>query len=191
VDLERFPFRGPEGRGARTLIFTGNMAYPPNEEAAAWFARRVWPLLRARWKDLRLEIAGASPGVRVRALAEEGSGINVLGPVPSMAEALGRATVSVCPLRSGSGIQNKVLEALAVGTPVVTTAIGNQGVQATPGRELLVADAPEAFAGEVSRLLEDGGLRARLAAQGRALVEERFQWDAHARALEALYADGG
>ncbi|HEY8212293.1 MAG TPA: glycosyltransferase [Myxococcaceae bacterium] len=187
VDLDAFPFRGPEDRHRQTLIFTGNMAYPPNEEAARWFVRKVWPLLRSRWPCLRLEIAGASPGPRVRAL-EEQAGVSVLGRVPSMAEHLGCATVSVCPLQSGSGIQNKVLEAMAMGTPVVSTTVGNQGTQATPERDLLVADSPEAFASAVDRLLRDADLRARLATYGRAFVEERFQWRAHALALEALYA---
>jgi glycosyltransferase involved in cell wall biosynthesis len=187
VDLDAFPFHGPEGRQRQTLIFTGNMAYPPNEEAARWFVRRVWPLLQARWPCLRLQIAGASPGPRVRAL-ESWSGVSVLGRVPSMAEHLAAATISICPLQSGSGIQNKVLEAMAVGTPVVSTTVGNQGTQATPERELLVADSPEDFACAVDRLLRDGDLRDRLATYGRALVEQRFQWSAHARALEALYS---
>jgi polysaccharide biosynthesis protein PslH len=187
VDLDAFPFQGPDDRRRQTLIFTGNMAYPPNEEAARWFVRRVWPLLQARWPCLRLEIAGASPGAKVRALADW-PGVSVLGRVPSIAEHLGCATVSICPLQSGSGIQNKVLEALAVGTPVVSTTVGNQGTQATPERELLVADSPEDFACAVDRLLRDSDLRARLATYGRAFVEERFQWSAHARALEALYS---
>jgi sugar transferase (PEP-CTERM/EpsH1 system associated) len=187
VDLGQFPFHGPEGRQRQTLIFTGNMAYPPNEEAVRWFVRRVWPLLQPRWPCLRLEIVGASPGARVRAL-ESWPGVTVLGRVPSMAEHLAGATVSICPLQSGSGIQNKVLEALAVGTPMVSTTVGNQGTQATPERELLVADSPEDFACAVDRLLREEDLRARLATYGRAFVEQRFQWSAHARMLEALYA---
>jgi glycosyltransferase involved in cell wall biosynthesis len=187
VDLGAFPFQGPEGRQRQVLIFSGNMAYPPNEEAARWFVRHVWPLLLSRWPCLRLQIAGASPGARVRALGEQ-QGVTVLGRVPSMAEHLGAATISVCPLQSGSGIQNKMLEAMAVGTPVVSTTVGNQGTQATHERELLVADAPEDFAGAVDRLLRDADLRARLATYGRAFVESRFQWRAHAQALEALYA---
>jgi len=188
VDVDRFPFRGPEGRDPETLIFTGNMAYPPNEEAVTWFVHRAWPLLQAKRPGLRLEIAGDSPGARVRALAERDPRIAVLGRVPSMADHLGRATASVCPLQSGSGIQNKVLEAMAAGTPVVSTSVGNQGIQATPERELLVADSAEDFAVAVDRLLGDAELRARLATYGRAFVEERFRWESHARALEALYA---
>jgi sugar transferase (PEP-CTERM/EpsH1 system associated) len=185
VDLETFEFRGPEGRDPQTLIFTGNMAYPPNEEAVRWFARRVWPALRRKRPGLRWEIIGAAPSVRVRALA--GDGISVLGRVPRMADRLARATVSLCPLQSGSGIQNKVLEAMAVGTPVVTTSIGNQGVQAVSGRDLLVADGPDAFTAGVERLLDDAALRARLATHGRTLVQERFQWNVHAERLETLY----
>ncbi|MBN1207377.1 MAG: glycosyltransferase [Myxococcaceae bacterium] len=187
VDLEKFQFRGPEDREPATLIFTGNMAYSPNEEAVCWFARHVWPLLRPEWPELRFEIVGVDPSARVRALAEPGSNIMVLGRVPRMEELLGKATVAICPMQSGSGIQNKVLEAMAVGTPVVSTAVANQGVQGSPGQDLLIADEPEEFARAVGLLLSSPDLRRQLGANGRALVEQRFRWETHVARLEALY----
>lgn len=187
VDLEKFQFRGFAGREPETLIFTGNMAYPPNEEAVCWFVRHVWPLLRPRWPRLRLEIVGAAPPASIRALAGPGSNLQVLGRVPRMEERLGKATVAICPMQSGSGIQNKVLEAMATGTPVVSTAVANQGVQGCPERELLIGDTAEEFASAVERLLLEPGLRRRLAENGRRLVEQRFRWEVHVARLEALY----
>jgi glycosyltransferase involved in cell wall biosynthesis len=123
----------------------------------------------------------------VRALAEPGSNIAVLGRVPQIAEQLGKATVAICPMQSGSGIQNKVLEAMAVGTPVVSTAVANQGVQGRPGRDLLVADEPQEFAQAVEQLLSSPSLRRQLGMNGRALVEQSFRWEAHVARFEALY----
>lgn len=188
VDLDRFQFCGPDGRAPETIVFSGNMAYPPNVEAALWFAHRVWLRLVARRPGLRFEIVGATPAMSVRALAHEDARIVVRGRVDDMAAHLGTATVSVCPLQSGSGIQNKVLEAMACGTPVVSTTVGNQGVQAVPERDILIADDPEQFADAVERLLESPETRARMATYARAFVEERFRWEAHAAGLEALYS---
>jgi sugar transferase (PEP-CTERM/EpsH1 system associated) len=188
VDMERFAFHGPAGRDPATLIFTGNMGYHPNEEAVIWFAAEVWPLLRARRPAARWQIVGANPGDRVRALAQPGNGIEVLGKVPDMTTYLGQATVAVCPMRSGSGIQNKVLEALAVGTPVVATSIANRGVQAVPDRDLLVADGAPEQAAARAEVLDDAAAQTRLAAAGRAFVEQQFRWESHARRLTAIYA---
>jgi sugar transferase (PEP-CTERM/EpsH1 system associated) len=187
VDLERFAFQ-PAGRDPATLIFTGNMGYHPNEEAVVWFAAAVWPLVRAHRPEARWQIVGANPGERVRALAQAGTGIEVLGQVPDLTPYLGRATVAVAPMRSGSGIQNKVLEALAVGTPVVATGIANRGVRGAPGRDLLVADTAPAQAAALTTLLADPAAQARLAAAGRAFVEQHFRWEHHACRLTDIYA---
>jgi polysaccharide biosynthesis protein PslH len=114
--------------------------------------------------------------------------VEVTGPVPDMGDCLREATVAVTPMRSGSGIQNKVLEAMAVGTPVVSTSIANRGVNGVPGQDLLVHDDPEGFAQAVERLLSDAALRERLARAGRACVERNFRWERHAERLEHLYS---
>jgi sugar transferase (PEP-CTERM/EpsH1 system associated) len=186
VDIERFPFHGPAGRDPATLVFTGNMGYHPNEEAVVWFAAEVWPRLRAARPGVRFQVVGTNPTERVRALA--GDGIEVLGRVPDVTTYLHAATVAVCPMRSGSGIQNKVLEAMACGAPVVATAIANRGVQGEPERDLLVADSAEAFAAAVLRLLDAPETAARLAQAGRPFVEQTFRWESHAARLTAIYA---
>lgn len=186
VDIERFPFHGPQGRAPATLVFTGNMGYHPNEEAVVWFAAEVWPRLRAVQPNARFQVVGTNPTERVRALA--GNGVEVLGRVPDVPPYLHAATVAVCPMRSGSGIQNKVLEAMACGAPVVATSIANRGVQGVPDRDLLVADTAESFAAAVLRLLGAPAAAAGLALAGRAFVEHHFRWESHAARLAAIYA---
>jgi glycosyltransferase involved in cell wall biosynthesis len=142
--------------------------------------------LRAARPGVRFQVVGTNPTERVRALA--GDGIEVLGRVPDVTTYLHAATVAVCPMRSGSGIQNKVLEAMACGAPVVATAIANRGVQGEPERDLLVADSAEAVAAAVLRLLDTPETAARLAVAGRAFVEQNFRWESHAARLAAIYA---
>lgn len=186
VDLDRFPF-DPERDGTdESIIFTGNMGYGPNEEAVLWFAAEVWPLLRQSHPQLRFRIAGINPSERVMALANI-AGIDVLGKVPDVALCLREATIAVAPMRSGSGIQNKVLEAMSSGTPVVSTSIGNRGVGAQHNAHLLVADTGTAFAQSIETLLQSPGKRSQMAQQARRYVESRFQWSEHANALLGLY----
>ncbi|HYO48300.1 MAG TPA: glycosyltransferase [Chloroflexia bacterium] len=187
VDLEQFAFQGAEGREPATLVFTGNMGYHPNEEAVVWMAGEVWPLLRARHPNVRLQIVGATPTDRVRALHDANNGIEVLGKVPEVTTYLHKATIAVCPMRSGSGIQNKVLEAMATGTPVVATSIANRGVQGHPDRDLLVADTAEAFAQAIANLLDNPPRRERLATSAQHFVAQRFQWLEHGRKLTEIY----
>jgi sugar transferase (PEP-CTERM/EpsH1 system associated) len=188
VDVDRFPFQGQEGREPETLVFTGNMGYPPNEEAVLWFAGEVWPLLRARRPNMRLWVVGTNPGEAVRALSRIMTGIEVLGQVPDVTMYLHRATLAVCPMRTGSGIQNKVLEAMSAGAPVVATALANRGVHGVPGRDLLVARAPQEFASAVLTLLDDPDKRVSLAASGRAFVETHYRWEQHAERLAESYS---
>ncbi len=189
VDLHRFPFRPGANRDAETLIFTGNMGYGPNEEAVVWFMDEVWPLLRQERPNLSFLVAGTNPGERVLALANK-AGVPVLGEVPDVGEYLGRATVAVAPMRSGSGIQNKVLEAMSAGAPVVATSIANRGVGAVHDRDLLVADAPHQFAQAVAYLLDNPQKRTELAEAGRAYVEQHFRWEEHAQKLAQMYEAG-
>lgn len=188
VDTGLFPFYTQEGRDTTTLVFTGNMGYGPNEDAVLWFVAQVWPLLRARHAQLRFQVVGTNPGERVRALAGR-DGIEVPGRVPDVAACLGTATVAVAPMQNGSGIQNKVLEAMSTGTPVVATRTANRGVQGTPGRDLLVADSPADFCMAVSRLLADADLRQQLAVAARSYIEGEFRWTQHAQRLVEVYSE--
>jgi glycosyltransferase involved in cell wall biosynthesis len=165
----------PSSDGSPTLLFTGTMNYPPNEEGARWLAGRVWPEVRARRPDARLLIVGRGPSASLRAL-DGREGIEVTGPVPDMTDYFRAATVVVVPIRSGGGTRLKVLEAFAAQRPVVSTGVGIEGIEAEAGVHALVEDAPEAFAAAALELIEAPERRAALAAQARALVERRYDW---------------
>ena len=185
VDGERFAFDG-RPRDNADVLFAGNLGYFANADAAAWFAREVFPRVRARAAGARLRIAGTRPARSVRALAGL-DGVEVLGEVSDMAAHVRAARVAIAPLRTGSGQQSKVLEAMACGTPVVASGLAASGLEVAGEEHLLVADGADATAAAVVRLIEDADLSARLAANARRLVEERYTWERCAEGLEAAY----
>lgn len=170
------PYPGP----ARRAVFIGNMDYWPNADAAAWFATEILPLIAPRpefW------IVGANPGPETRRLAEV-PGVHVTGRVADVRPYLAHADVSVSPLRIARGIQNKVLEAMAAGRPVVASPGAFEGIRAQPGRDLLVADGAAAIAETVGAVLS--GAHPGLGAAGRAAVEAGYAWPAVLGRLDAL-----
>jgi sugar transferase (PEP-CTERM/EpsH1 system associated) len=188
VDLARFdPARAwpnpyaPDAPPA--IVFTGSMGYRPNVEAVAWFAERVMPLLAARGIAVGFHIVGANPAPAVQALARL-PGITVTGAVPEVQPFLAHAAVAVAPLQIARGIQNKVLEAMAMACPVIASPEAFEGVRATPGRDLLVAATPEETAGRVAEVL--AGAHPGLGAAARAAVLRGHDWSATLRALDAL-----
>jgi sugar transferase (PEP-CTERM/EpsH1 system associated) len=167
-----------------TIVLTGNMGYAPNEDAAVHFCASIFPRVLARRPDARLAIVGTDPTRAVRALAQK-PGVEVTGRVPRVVEWLRRAEVAVAPLRVGAGLQNKVLEAMATGLPVVATSIANEGIGAPAGRAIEIADEPQDFAEAVVSLLADPGRRERMGRAARAFIEERFTWERYLEVLEA------
>lgn len=159
------------------LVFTATMNYGPNAEAAIHFATHIWPRVRAAIPDATLKIVGHGPPAPVRQLGQR-PGITVTGSVPDVRPYLASAQAVVVPLRIGGGTRLKIVEALAMAKPVVTTTLGAEGLAVEPGRHLLIADDPDAFASDVIALLRDPAQRASLAHAGRALVEERYDWSA-------------
>lgn len=163
----------PYAPGERALVFTGAMDYWPNVDAVQWFCDEVFPLLRRQNPDLRFYIVGSRPAPQVQALAQV-AGVTVTGTVPDVRPYIRHARVAVAPLRIARGIQNKVLEAMAMATPVVVSPQALEGIAAEPGRELLLAADAAGFADAVAQLLarthNDMGLAAR------ARVEHHYSW---------------
>jgi glycosyltransferase involved in cell wall biosynthesis len=158
------------------LVFSGNMEYHPNRSAVRFFRRDVWPALRERWPQLVWRLVGRNP----EAVKEFTSGdprIEVLGAVDNAVGELARCRVAVAPLLAASGTRLKILEAWAAGLPVVSTAMGAEGLGAQHGEHLLLADDAPAFAREVTRLLACKNLRAELGMAGRLLLEKEFTWE--------------
>jgi glycosyltransferase involved in cell wall biosynthesis len=188
VDTEELAPSPPPAAGPPRLLFTGTMSYAPNHEGILWFAERVWPLVRARVPDAELMVVGKDPPEAVRAL-DGRDGVEVAGFVASMAPYFERASAVVVPILTGAGIRVKIVEAMSAGRPIVSTSLGWEGLPfVEPGRHLLVADEPEAFAAQTVRLLRDGELRERLAREARSLAVREYDWrslgDRLATALE-------
>ena len=190
VDLDYFrPAAGAPPYRPHRLVFTGNMSYPPNVDAVKHLVADILPRIRPAVPDVELYIVGMDPARAVQRL-EDRPRIVVTGRVDDVRPFVTEAAVSVAPLRVARGLQNKVLEALALGVPVVASPEAFAGVQATAGRDLLVAGGPDEFARAVVQVLGDAGVRDRLGAAGRACVEGNHDWDLQLERLEALVTAG-
>lgn len=187
VDFEYFRPSGGQAEAGR-IIFTGNMAYPPNLDAAVWFAAEILPLVHLEVPEARLAVVGADPPPALRRLAADPT-IEVTGRVPDLRPYLERAVVGIDPLRVGAGLQNKVLEGMAMGLPMVITSIANEGIGAVDGEEVVVADDPAAFAAAVVALLRDPDRCRALGRRARAAVERGWSWEGHFADLEAVMAE--
>ena len=167
------------------FVFVGAMFYEPNVDAVQWFARAILPRIRMRSPRARFVVVGRDPRPEIAAL-HDGDTVTVTGTVDDVAPYLRRASVAVAPIRMGSGTRIKILDAFAHGTPVVSTTLGAEGLEVSHGRELLLADAPEAFAATCVRLAADRTLQAALAARALELVQRHYQWQDVERQVQAL-----
>jgi glycosyltransferase involved in cell wall biosynthesis len=188
VDVAHFAPRATDPRPeAGRLVFFGTFNYFPNVDGVLFMLREIWPLVVERCPDARLQIIGADPPEEIRRLA--GPGVELSGFVDDLRPHLARAAGVVVPLRMGGGTRLKVVEAMAMGRPIVATSLGAEGIEAEPGREILLADGPAAFAEAVVRLLGDPALGERMGRAARALAVERYGWGGAARILERLLRD--
>lgn len=186
VDTERFD---PAAFAATPVepglvAFTGRMDYHPNVDAVVWFSREIFPLVRRAVPDARFRIVGAAPAPAVKALAAC-AGIEVTGAVADVRPHYAAAEVSVAPLRIARGVQNKVLEAMAMARPAVVTPAALDGIDAVPGEHLLAAETPAAFADAVVSVIA-GAAAPDLGAKARARVLSHHAWGAHLAHLDAI-----
>ena len=173
----RHPVESPFVSGEQAVVFTGAMDYWPNVDAVTWFAADVLPRLRLEWPHIQFHVVGRSPTAAIRALAS--SGIHVSGTVPDVRPYLRHAAVVVAPLRLARGIQNKILEAMAMGKAVVASESCAGALDAQPGRDFLTAGTAEDFARQVGALLRDPSRAAAIGLAARDAVVSRYSWAAH------------
>jgi sugar transferase (PEP-CTERM/EpsH1 system associated) len=185
VDLEYFQPRGGSVDPA-SVVFTGRLDYQPNVDAVLYFVREILPKILRRRPEVVFTVVGTGPTRDIKRLA--GRQVVVTGRVPDVRPYLDRAAVAVAPVRMGAGTRLKVLEALAMGKALVSTSLGCEGLMVHQGREVLLADSADAFAGEVLRLLEDPSLGRELGDRGRGQVEAHYGWAAIVSRLEAFHA---
>jgi sugar transferase (PEP-CTERM/EpsH1 system associated) len=185
VDLDYFSPRDQAHSEVPTIVFTGVMDYPPNEDAVGWFAHEVLPVIREELPSVRFAIVGSRPTRSVRRLSEL-PGVVVTGFVEDVRDWVSRADVCVAPLRIARGVQNKVLEAMAMGRPVVVTPEAFEGLDATPGCELVVSEGP-GFADAVLSVLRDRTRADAIGVAARTCVERRYRWDTNLAVLDEVF----
>ncbi len=183
-----FDFFQPIEREKRyDIVFCGNMRYEPNVHAARYLAQKVMPIVWESCPEATLLLSGAYPKNNVSNLAN--SRVTVSGYVDDIRESYASARIFAAPMLTGSGLQNKLLEAMAMRLPCVTTTIANDALQAEAGRDVLVGDSPQEFAGHLVDLLRDGEKREQLARNGNTFVHNSYSWETAGKKLEKVLDD--
>jgi len=186
VDYIYFTADSEAIKESNSLILTGNMNYAPNVDAALFLCREILPLVRDRLPDAKLVLAGADPTPEIRALAQDPL-IEVTGRVPDLRPFVNRTQVGVAPIRIAAGLQNKVLEGMSMGLPMVVTPAANEAIQGVDGKHLVIANSPEQFAAATVHLLTTPERRMKLGQAARQFIEEGWTWEAHYSKLEAMF----
>ena len=185
VETSYFHRRAADHPDSAMLVFLGRMDYYPNAEGVLYFAREVFPLVRQAMPEAQLRIVGSNPSEEIKSLART-PGISVTGHVPDVRSHLEAAAASIVSLRIARGTQNKILECMAMGIPVVSSSQAAKGIQATPGQHLLVADGPQEFASRVLDLLRNPALRRQLADAAHQQVLSVHTWPSSLRILDTV-----
>ena len=173
VDTQKYEVAPSASANPPRIVFTGSMDWEPNIDAVAYFCRQIFPGILAELPSAKFQIVGRNPRSRVQKLASPS--VEVTGTVPCVADYLREATVVVVPLRIGGGTRLKIFEAMAMGKAVVSTSIGAEGLDVTPGRDLLLADDPAGFTAGILRLFREPALR-RQYEQAAASLALRYDW---------------
>ena len=176
IDTEEVAFRSLRQTSVPRLLFIGTLCYEPNEQGLLWFYHNVWPLLKLKIPDLHWRIVGRYTSPAVEKVAND-DGIELFVDAPSTAPHLDESSVFVCPLFFGSGTRLKLLEAFSAGIPVVSTAIGAEGLNAQDGEHYLRADDAEAFVRSVTEFLENSAVADRIRNQARQFAMDRYDWE--------------
>lgn len=172
---------------ANSLVFVGGLTWYPNLDAMRYFCAEVLPRIAAEIPDVSLTVVGKNPGAGSIKEIAENARVRLTGLADDVRPLISEAAAYVVPLRIGGGTRLKILDALAMGKPIVSTTVGCEGLEVVPGQHLLTADDADSFARQVIRLLRDPALQQRLAAAGRQLVERKYDWSVIAQDLDRVY----
>jgi glycosyltransferase involved in cell wall biosynthesis len=168
-----------------SLVYNGALTYSANYDAMRWFLAHVFPRVKQAVPGVTLAITGSTAGVDTAGLALDDT-VTLTGYVDDIRCPVAEASACVVPILQGGGTRLKILEAMALGTPVVSTSKGAEGLDVTPGHDILIADEPTEFASQVTRLLSDAALREQVASNARHLVEQRYDWQQIGRRFVGL-----
>lgn len=188
VDVNYFSFVPFENREPDTLIFLGNMNYFPNIDAVSFFLKKIYPIIKKENPEVKFIICGTNPKSSILMLSASDKSIIVTGFIEDIRVYLNKSTILVCPIRCGSGIQNKILEAMSVGLPVITTEQVVNAINAKPYEEIIVSsEDPNEFANKTLQLLRDRSFQKKLSINGRRLMEKEYNWERSVKDLEQIY----
>lgn len=185
VDAEHFKVQKRNPQPA-SLLYTGRMDYPPNVRAAIWFCTEILPLIHRQHPGATLTIAGRDPAPEVAALANI-EGVRVTGSVLDMRPYYEEASIFVVPLQDGGGTRLKILEAMSMEMPVVSTSIGSEGLEISPGEDILIANTPKEFSSHICRLIDDSPFREIMGCKARDNVIKKYDWITIVRQQELAY----
>ena len=188
TDISRFAPREDVTPDPCSMVFNGVLRTYTNVHAITWFAAHVWPLIKSAEPKASLMIVGRDPRPEVVALGQM-EGITVTGEVENPADYISKAALCIDPVQAGAGMQNKMVEFMAMGKPIVATTVANEGIGAEPGAHVILADAAEDMAKEILELFADPDRAATIGAAARQFVEQNWTWEAHFLRLEAEMLD--
>jgi glycosyltransferase involved in cell wall biosynthesis len=188
VDVDYFRPSGKEAK-EEAVMFLGNYPHDPNRDAVLYFCDRIWPLVKEKVPEARFYVVGKDPTPELVELGRKDPSIVVTGTVDDVRPYFEKSKVFVNPVRIGGGFRGKILEAMAMGMPIVTTSLGAEGVDAASGEDMLIVDDPEGFAAAVVRLMEDASTCERLGERARSLAVDRFSWEKGVEELERVLTD--
>ncbi|MFC2165671.1 glycosyltransferase [Acidobacteriota bacterium] len=186
VDIEHFSFSKPDSE-EKSIIFVGNYLHYPNADAVLYFSREIWPRIKELSPKLKFFVVGQAPPPDIKKLEDDPS-IIVTGRVDDVTPYLTKSTIFICPVRLGGGFRGKILEAMAIGRPIVSTSLGAEGIPAQNEKNIILADNPEDFARGIEKLLQDNNLYNQISVLGRKLVEEKYAWGKGVEVLEGILA---
>lgn len=186
VDVDA-PLYRPQTAEPWTLVFTGNMSYYPNDDAVRFFCRKILPLIQKKLPQARLDVLGKNPSPDLVQFAKRIGNVSVTGFVNNLKAEMLKRCVYVCPLRIGTGLKVKLLEAMSVGMPIIATAVSTEGLDVENGKHLLIASSADEFAEKVLSVLSSSDLRRNLGTQARMKIEEKYTWKKIGQELYSIY----
>ena len=187
VDIKYFsPSENTEKN--KIIIFAGRLDQYSNRESILYFCSKIWPLIKKKHPDVRFTVIGNNPPAKLAEIAEKDCNIDLLGYVDDVRPFFANAMISVCPIINGGGTRIKILDALAMGMPIVSTSIGCEGIDVTPGADVFIADTPEEFAEKVDSIITDTRTRQSMSKNARKTAEGKYSWKAISEKLDRLYS---
>ena len=186
VDVEGFRPSRREARARPTVMFLGNYPHDPNRDAVVFYATQVWPAVKKQVPDCRFLVVGRGPTEDMLELARRDDSIEITGQVDDVRPYLQQSDVFVCPVRLGGGFRGKVLEAMACGVPVISTALGAEGLPAKDGENIILAESPEKLAEATIKMLQDPDQRDKIAMSARELMVEHYSWQRGVQILDEV-----